>query len=46
MEEPISPQLEDTPESRVKESLRDSNAQYSDYTDILKIFSEDHIEIK
>lgn len=43
MDEPSYPQKENTQTSMINDS---SMAQYTDYTDILAIFNEDHVEIK
>lgn len=46
MDEPSYPQKENTQTSMINDSSRDKEAQYTDYTDILTIFNEDHVEIK
>lgn len=46
MDEPSYPQKEDTHTLVIDDSSRDKDSQYTDYTDILAIFNEDHVEIK
>lgn len=46
MEEPKLKQEEKKNISNLEEPMRDSESEYTDYTDVLTIFNEDHIEIK
>lgn len=46
MEEPSYQHTENTNTSMINDSSRDSESEYTDYTDILTMFSEDHVEIK
>lgn len=46
MEEPELKQEEKKNTSTVEETIQGSEPEYSDYTDVLTIFNEDHVEIK